>query len=175
MRRMVMWVVALHALIGQVSQAQGFDGHGASPPPPAPSVGDPALGFRGAITGAPTLSVWTAAVANPLVERITDGNRVTDVPVLNDLFGFELGFVGRLTGRVGLGISAPLWLTSDGSGTSGPALGDSTVWVPIALLHTDRIKVGAVPFVLVPTGPEARFLGESGFGAGGLVTGGATM
>jgi len=168
---MLTLAIALHGLVAVDAGAQGFDGHGTSPPPDGPSVADPVFGFGGAITGPPTFTAWGATATDPLVERFTDGNKVTDVPVIDDLFGVELGFGANLAGPLGIGVTAPVWLISDGQIAGGPALGDTTLWAPVRLVHTAGQKLGVVPFVLIPTGPEARFLGESGFGGGGLVSG----
>ncbi len=168
---MLTLVIALHGLVGTDARAQGFDGHGANLPPDGPSVSDPIFGFGGGVTGPPTLSVWAATASSPLVERFTDGRKVTDVPVIDDLFGLELGFAANLAGPLGIGVSAPAWLISDGQSSGGPTMGDTSVWAPIRIAHTEGYKLGVVPFALLPTGAEARFLGESGFGAGALVTG----
>jgi hypothetical protein len=173
MSGMLILAIALQGLGGADASAQGFDGHGSTPPPDGPHVADPILGYGGAITGPPTFTVWTATATSPLVERITDGKKVTDVPVIDDLFGFEFGFASNIDGRLGAGVSLPVWFASDGQIGTGPAIGDITLWAPVRLVHTQRQRLGAVPFILLPTGPEARFLGESGFGAGALVSGAA--
>ncbi len=171
---MLTLVLALQGLVIGNANAQTFDAHGPNLPPDGASVGDPVFGAAGGHTGAPVFTVLTQAANGLLVDRISDGTEITDIPVVDSAFGLELGAAAGLTGPVGLGVSAPVWFLSQGETQGGAAFGDTSVWVPIRLLST-KARLGLIPFVTVPTGANQRYLGEPGFSGGGLVSGGYTF
>ncbi len=164
------------ALVGWASEsrAQNFDGHGTNLPPDLADVSDPVFGMAGAAMAAPTLSVTAEAANNLVVERTYDGDTVSDAPILDDLFGLNLSASAQVYKSIGVGMSIPTWLVSDGSAGGGTTFGDATVWAPIRIYRNNGYRLGAVPFLQIPTGSEARFLGEDGFAGGALVTGGIT-
>lgn len=169
---MLILTLALLGIPG--AHAQGFDAHGPNLPPESSSVRDPVFGFGGMPAGAPVLTFLTEATNDVLVQRISDGPDLQDVPVVDALFGAELGFQSQLSGRVGLGATLPTWFASDGEAGGGLALGDLGLWVPVSVL-AKQVRLSAVPFATVPTGANARYLGEPGFTVGTLASGGLTL
>lgn len=89
---------------------------------------------------------------------------------LDDVFALDLagGFVVHERVRVELELPVVLSSRSD-QGVAGPALGDARVTVPVAVLD-DTVGLGVVPFVDLPVGAEARFLGSGKLAGGGLVS-----
>lgn len=164
-----------------------FDAHGL---PLAVNDGDlldPVGGFRAEtqVPGAFGVTGLFEYASQPLVlvRQDFDGSTSRDV-LVDNLLGLHLGgFVG-LHERVGVGLSLPVWFTGasvDESGalvTGGPTFGDLRLAAPVGLVLADEeeggVAVSVVPFVDAPTGADARFLGNAGFGGGGLVAAGWT-
>jgi len=166
------WLIALLGVAWSDAHAQNFDGHGTNLPPDLADVADPVLGLGGAAMAAPTVSVTAEAATNLLVRRVFDGDDVNDVPILDDLFGLNLGASTQVYKNIGVGLSVPTWFVSDGLSAGGATFGDTSVWVPIRLHRNQGWRLGVSPFLQIPTGSEPRFLGEAGFSGGGLVSGG---
>jgi len=149
---------------------QTFDGSGAAAPPLRADVTDPMFGLGGARWAPGGFSVVGQAVSNPLVRELQDGDELVVDPILGSLFGAELSGYAPVADRVDLAISAPLWATADGE-TTGPAIGDVHAWVPVRLVSAFPLELAAVPFLRLPTGPDARYLGDP-LGGGLLVSAG---
>jgi outer membrane protein OmpA-like peptidoglycan-associated protein len=76
-----------------------------------------------------------------------------------------------------VGLSVPVFFTSVGvDGAQGPTLGDMRLSLPIGLVLPEDGGFGLsfVPYADLPTGNNSRFVGNSGFSAGGLVAASVT-
>lgn len=116
----------------------------------------------------------------PLVLYQYDGDQLlAQTPVLDDLLAANLSAGFALHDRVRLDVGLPLYLSSSGADGSpqGFAPGDLHLAAFVALIRPADADVpgtglGLVPFVDVPTGDEALYLGQSGPGGGAKLTGG---
>lgn len=116
----------------------------------------------------------------PLVLYQYEGDElVAETPVLDDLLAANLSAGFALHDRVRLDVGLPLYLSSSGAdGTpQGFAPGDLHVAAFVALVRPAEgdapgAGLGLVPFVDVPTGDEAAWLGQSGPGGGAKLSGG---
>ena len=80
---MLTLLFALHGFALGDAQAQTFDAHGPNLPPDGASLRDPLFGAAGGYTGAPVVTVLTQAASGLLVDRISDGPTLTDVPIVD--------------------------------------------------------------------------------------------
>ncbi len=160
-----------HVLLA-LAHAQTFDGSGSAAPPLRADVSDPVFGLGGARWSPGGVSILGQAVSNPLVRELVDGDTTVIDPILGSLFGAEVSAHAPVADRIDLAISAPMWATADGE-TTGPAMGDIHAWVPVRLVASAPLELAAVPFLRLPTGPDARYLGDP-FGAGLMVSAGTT-
>ena len=160
-------VHAVLAILVSLASAQTFDGTGAVVPPGAVDPTVPLLGFGGAPAEGGTVGLMGEAATNTVVEELRDGDEVIVEPVVGSLFG--VGLSGAVTAhrRVDVALSAPVWLATDGLAT-GPALGDLHLWVPVRVLDRGPVRFAVVPMVRLPTGPDARYLGDPA--GGGLLS-----
>lgn len=116
----------------------------------------------------------------PLVLYEYQGDQlVSEAPVLDDLLAANLSAGFAVHDRVRLDLGLPLYLSSSGADgrPQGFAPGDLHVAAFVALLRPAEGEVpgaglGLVPFVDVPTGAEAEYLGQSGPGGGVKLSGG---
>lgn len=172
--------------VALAQEAPALDGHGFSM---APSDGDIkdylsvwrpeqqepiSVGFEGLFEYA----------NQPLVLIFKQGDEEERLGLIEHLLALNLGVAVGVHERVGIMVNAPvyLWQTGDAgfageSGSFGPAFGDLRLSVPISLVKTGSVEDGSigvsvVPFGVAPTGPDARFLGQGGFGGGGVVAAG---
>jgi outer membrane protein OmpA-like peptidoglycan-associated protein len=111
-----------------------------------------------------------------LVREVRDGPFVRVDPVLDTVFGANLGGSVAIGPRFGIAASLPIWFGATGASGSAPGLGDLELWAPVILLDEQqerrRYTVSVVPTVSLPTGANARYLGDP-FGGGALVSGAA--
>jgi outer membrane protein OmpA-like peptidoglycan-associated protein len=160
-------------LFALAAHAQSLDAHGPALPPDGGSVDDPSFTFQPGRTEQPTLTVLGEGGSGLLVREVRDGPYVRVEPVVDGVFGANLG------GRVGVGrwlslsASAPVWLGVNGEVGTRPAFGDLMVWVPVHLL-SGPIRLDVIPFGRLPTGPGARYLGDP-WGGGLRVASAARM
>ena len=96
-------------------------------------------------------------------------------PVLDDLAAFNFGVGYAPTNRLRVDAVLPVFLASIGpDGTPNPILlGDSHVSATLALRRPDPDSGWGLafhPWVDLPSGDDARFLGQPGTGGGGLLT-----
>lgn len=119
---------------------------------------------------------------SPLVYySYTDGGLVEE-PVIDNLFGLNIGGAYALSRRVALTLSMPVWANVQTSnGESVAALGDIRFAAPIGILmprlndagdeplDSSGLKVSVVPFINLPSGNTSLYLGSGGFGGGGLI------
>ena len=150
-----MWT---HLLV-TLALAQTFDGSGATTAPLRTDLADPIFGHGGARWSPAGGAVLGQAVSNPLVRELRDGDSVTFDPILGSMIGMEFSGYGPLSRRVDLAISAPVWVTADGTST-GPAIGDLHTFVPVRVLSTIPLELAAIPFLRLPTGADQRYLGD---------------
>ena len=151
-----------------VAHAQTFDASGSALPPQRPSLSAPFAGFGGAPADAASASLTLEAASSTLVRQLVDGDTVVSEPVVGSLFGAQLAARANVHRRLELGLSAPVWLAAQGV-ADGAAAGDMHLWAPVRIVDRGPAAVAVVPFVRVPTGADARYLGDP-FGGGGLVS-----
>ncbi len=109
--------------------------------------------------------------SRPLMLNTESAGDVSRAPLLGDLFGVNLLATGAPHERVAVAMNLPVWFTSQTlDGPQGAAFGDLRLSVPVGLILADRdgLAVSVVPFFDLPTGSEARFLGNQGVGGGAL-------
>lgn len=111
-----------------------------------------------------------------LVRQANDG-ALDYTTLVDDLFGLNLTAFGSPSTRVGIGASMPIWFTSVGpNGAEGVATGDLRLAVPVGVVLPDPQEGGfglsIVPFIDLPTGAGARFLGNQGVAGGGTLAAG---
>jgi OOP family OmpA-OmpF porin len=109
--------------------------------------------------------------SRPLVLNTEVDGDLVRAPLLSDLFGMNVLATGAPHERVAVAMNLPVWFTSTTlDGPQGAAFGDLRLSVPVGLVLADRdgLAVSVVPFLDLPTGSEARFLGNQGVGGGAL-------
>ncbi|MCB9743363.1 MAG: OmpA family protein [Alphaproteobacteria bacterium] len=142
-------------------------------------VGDPTLGWtpwtrpQGSWSASAGLQLTGSALQVTTYGEDALGNATEDVYQLaHGLLRLDLGGTYALTNRVGLGLSLPLYLSASQGGVSGgPALGETRLWVPVALTQASAspVAISLVPYLDTKSFADpSRFLGSSGFGFGGL-------
>jgi OOP family OmpA-OmpF porin len=114
---------------------------------------------------------------SPLVLMTEKNGEVTRQVLVDNLVGLNVGATLGVHERVGVALAAPVWFASLGpEGAAGLGIGDIRLSVPVGLLLADEdeggVGLSVIPFADLPTGSDARFLGNSGFGGGALVAGG---
>jgi outer membrane protein OmpA-like peptidoglycan-associated protein len=105
----------------------------------------------------------------------TKGGPVTE-DVVDQLVALNLSGGAAVIDRLRLNISAPVYFTSTSWGTQeGPAIGDIRTSAMVAIIRPDNywngggLGLAVVPYLDIPSGDEARFLGQSGVSGGGKV------
>lgn len=116
-----------------------------------------------------------------LVRRNSAGVETREV-LVDNLVGLNLGASYAPTTRLAVAVAAPVYFTSaytDEQGqltVNGPTLGDLRLAVPVGILLPDEKEGGptlsVVPFADLPTGNNARNLGNAGLGGGAFVAAG---
>lgn len=171
----------LIALTAQAQEANTFDAHGFNI---APDDGHPM----------DLMTVWRPEAYTPLTfgvgatfeyaektlvlyEQVGDAFEPT--PLVDDLFGANLGVHFGAHERFAVTAAMPVFFTSLGpEGRGGVGLGDLRLAVPVTLFAPEPgvsgFGFGVVPFVDLPSGSDARFLGSPGVDAGALLTSGVT-
>lgn len=99
-------------------------------------------------------------------------NSATDerIGLLTKAAGLNIGGHVAVHERVAIGLSVPLWLSTQQNGnSSGPTLGDTRISAPIGVLLRDEassagFNLSVVPTLRLPTGSTARLLGNNGVG-----------
>ena len=158
-----------------LARAQGVDAHGPVPPPVDPDLRSSLtlLAPERSPQGSGSFGVLGEFVDSPLVQvRVVGPGASREFALLDNVAG--LNFAGRyvLSKRVGVSLTAPLFLTSATAvATRGLAMGDVHLWVPVGLVLPDSttgdgLGVSAVPWVQLPTGVVDLFLGDPGVGYG---------
>ena len=161
----------LLSLLASGARAQDFDASGQQPTPDSADVKDPILGFSGGTTGAPVISTTFETASDVLVNQVRQGDEAQDFSIVESTAGFTLAAQAGVYKGVGLGLSLPVWLFTAGEVGGGPTMGDIVLWVPIEIRDEESWGLGVVPHLLIPTGADARYLGEPGPGAGFVATG----
>jgi len=159
-------VITFLAWLAPAALGQTFDGTGMVLPPVAEDPSVPLLGLGGAPADGGSVSLLGEAATNTVVQELRDGDQVVIEPVVGSLFGVGLSGSAPVHRRVDVGLSAPVWLATDGL-DRGAALGDLHLWVPVRVVDRGPVRLAAVPFGRLPTGPDARYLGDPA--GGGLL------
>ncbi|TNE88526.1 MAG: hypothetical protein EP330_14230 [Deltaproteobacteria bacterium] len=172
-------LVALLAPLAASAQ-DGFNAHGFAQAPGDLDLADPLTVFR------PEAQVQGSWSANGLFEyadrplvlatRSEDGVSYTTESLLDNVFALNLAGQYAPHKRVAVALSLPVFFTSAGAdGAQGAGLGDLRLYVPVTVLAAEddtagegNVGLSVVPFADVPTGAEAKFLGNGGFGGGVL-------
>ena len=185
---LALWTTSSVAGTGQFPDG-GFDAHGAPPTPGDGSPTDPMWSWRPRQYAPGTWSVGTVFefVESPVYVRdlgVEDPNADDALlVVIDDMAAANLSAFFTIHKRIGVGMTLPLWLTTTGRDEEDlldpglpPATGDMHLWVPINIRSpwADGTGFGLsiVPWADLPTGAEARLLGEPGIGGGALLAGG---
>ncbi|MCB9674552.1 MAG: OmpA family protein [Alphaproteobacteria bacterium] len=157
-------------LLFAAAMAQNFDASGQNLPPDTPSARDPISTFGGRPMGAGAITILGEGGSALLVREVTDGPYARIEPVLDSVFGANLGASVGFAKRFGVAASIPLWFGTTAETPGGPALGDLQVWLPVSVaFQPKRYGISVIPFVRLPTGPGARYLGDP-FGGGAIVS-----
>lgn len=170
----MIWLALLGSAWAQEGPV-GFDAHGFVLAPDDGDLDDLLMTWRAEEQrpGAVGLQALAEYANAPLVLFHKEGDEVTREPLLDHVFALNLGGHVGVHERVAVGLSAPLYLTSISEETYGPALGDLRLSVPVNLLYEQRpdtaFGLSLVPFGVLPTGPQGRFLGAGAPQAGGLL------
>jgi outer membrane protein OmpA-like peptidoglycan-associated protein len=175
-----MRAISLLLLLSPLTAAaqDGFDAHGFQQAPGDLDLADPLTVFR------PEAQVKGSWSANGLFEyadkplvlatRADDGVNFTTEPLLDKLFALNLGGQYAVHERVAVALAMPMYFASAGlDGAQGAAIGDARLYAPVTLLAAEddtdaqgSVGFSVVPFADLPTGAEAKFLGNGGFGGG---------
>jgi len=115
----------------------------------------------------------------PLVLHQYVGEERTMVPLVDNLFGANLGVQFGANPRFAFTAAMPVWFTSIGpEGVAGAALGDLRIAAPVSVLAPEPGVQGfgftVIPFLDLPSGNLDRFLGAPGVGGGLLLASGVT-
>jgi outer membrane protein OmpA-like peptidoglycan-associated protein len=180
-------ILLLYALLLPASalaqgEREGFDGHGFNMVADDGDLQDLMVTWRGEPQqfGAIGVNGVFEYANRPLVLRVLEGDDKTTTPLVEHVLALNIAGSFGLHERVAVGLSTPVYLVTVGqdfdgtSITSGPALGDLRVVVPINLAYLGEEETGTfgfsvIPFGVLPTGPEDRFLGSASAYAGGLL------
>lgn len=170
-------LLALAALSLLAPPAQAQDAHGPVSPPSDGTLSSPVVNPNATLPaeGAASIGLSLQYVQAPLVRSELNGQFPVRVPLLDNVFGFDLAGSYGVSRRVAVGFTLPVWLVSGGTdATGGPALGDLHLWAPIALKIPSGpgVAVSALPYVDLPTGNASRYLGDKRLGGGVMATGG---
>lgn len=172
------------AMVGYTAQAQeGVDGHGF---PFAAGDGDlhdlmttwrPEVQTKGAV-GFDALFEFADDTVLLATENAAGDTELT--PIVDSLFGLNLGVHAGVHERVAIAASMPLFFTSTGpDGGQGVGAGDLRLSAPIGLLLAEqgsgKFGLSIVPFLTLPTGAAGKNLGNGGFAGGFLVPAGLSF
>lgn len=152
-----------------------LDGHGVTVAPGQGTLSDPAWGW--APWSAPKGTLKAVGVleyaAAPLQITVFEGEAdPVQSALLDHLLLLDAGLTYGVLDRVGVSLSAPIYLRSTVDGeAAGPGLGELRLWVPIGLvLPQDGLGFGAslVPWFDGPSPQAAVFRGSGGVGYGAM-------
>lgn len=178
-----MWRVGFClTLWGGTARAQTLDAHGEVPPPAGASASPMTVWAPLRSEGGSWSAGFLAEYADePAVLVASDGpDEVVRSALLDDVVGINVGGLYVPHERVGVGVTLPVfvhWEDSAGA-TTRPSLGDLQVWVPVGLLGAgaaDGFAASVIPYVDLPTGAAAEWLGSGNLRAGGLLTTGLRL
>lgn len=172
-----MRLLTLALLLPSAALAQNYDGHGFTYIPEDADLADLITTWRPETQrqGAVGVSGLFEYADNPLIlETEQPDGSFAESRLLDSVFGLNLGVHVGAHERVAVALGMPLFFASSGpDGGNGVSAGDLNLAVPIGLLLRDEQGQGfgmsVVPFIDLPSGAGARFLGDQGVGAGILV------
>lgn len=164
-------------LLATASAQDGLDGHHFSPVPTLGGPLDLVSVWRPAAAPARSFGVTGLfELANAgLVQVYEDWNGVTEDVLLDDIMALNLGVMAAPSRRFSVTAAAPLYLSSTGlDGPQGAGLGDLRLGLPIGLVVPagQGFALSLVPTLTLPTGDEAKLLGDPGLGFSGVVAAG---
>jgi OOP family OmpA-OmpF porin len=165
------------AWVGVASAQDGFDARGFHLAALEPDVRDPLSVPR--VSGVAQGDLFASGLiefANaPLVYRVVDplGAELSQERVLDDLFALNASVGYAPIDRVRVDLALPLVLASRGrDGAQGVGLADARLSATlIAMQDEGPVDLGLVPFVDLPLGARAEFLGQGGLAGGGRLAG----
>lgn len=177
----------LSILLPSALAAEPYNAHGFRLVPSDGDLHDPLAMWRPElqIPRSFGLTVLAEYAKEPLVRYHYTDNGLAETPVIDNLFGLNIGGAYALNRRVALTLSMPVWANVEAAdGENYAALGDIRFAAPIGLvmpmnmdgenepLDSFGFRLSLVPFVNLPSGNEDLFLGSGGFGGGGLLAAG---
>jgi outer membrane protein OmpA-like peptidoglycan-associated protein len=141
---------------------------------------DPSWSWTPALAPTAACSLGFELAESPLVKVLVDGDAVDHVSLIDEVLAADAACAGRIGSpsslvgrRVGFGVSAPIFLNATGPvAAGGPAFGDTRLWLPVNVYAGDLVSVDVMPVLALPTGPEARDLGDDGPGGSLLAAAG---
>jgi OOP family OmpA-OmpF porin len=161
--------------LASAQEEGGFDAHGFHMAPQYGDVLDPLSVWRPGQPGGHAVSVQGLFeyADSTLVSVVEDWNGVRSEPLLDDVFGLNLGVAWSPHERVGVQLAVPLFFTSRNlDGGQGVGMGDLRLAVPVTLLVPEKTKgfgLALIPMLDLPTGAVNKFLGNGGVGGGGTL------
>jgi len=172
-------LTVLLLLAGQAHAQAGFDASGSLPAAQDGDARDPLLVLRPGrmLQGEGYGTALLELVKSPLVVVTTvDGGQPTREAALDNVVALDLMGGYTLHERVRVDLAAPVFVASQSLGTGqGARFGDVRGSAQVMLVQPAdaalSVGVGAVPWVVLPTGDDAAFLGEAGVVGGGMVNG----
>ena len=170
----------LSCVVGTSALAQeGWDGHGYEAAGDDGDLEDLLTTWRPEVQV--PMSIGASALfeyaESPVVlyERNLETDELTRTRLLDDVVALNVNVQGSVHERVSLALSAPIWFSTTGvDGPQGAGLGDLRMALPLTVYVLDqganRLRLGLVPSLDVPTGNPAEFTGNSGVTLSGLGT-----
>ena len=155
-----------------ITTADAQDGHGPAAPPPDGAWSAPSSQPSAAVPPAgPSAALSAGYSTAPVATYVFDNGVLTEThALLDDVIGLDLGGSWGLNPRAAVAFTLPMFAASGGTdGSGGPALGDLHLWAPIALVPPagdGGFALAAIPYVDLPTGAAARYLGNRRPGGG---------
>lgn len=157
---------------------EGFDAHGFNL---TAFDGDPRDGLRIQRPGRYTKGEFWAGglfeyARDPLVQyTLYEGQAEPEqTDILSDIYALNVSGGYAILDNLRLGLSVPMYLSTTGpeQAPQGLGLGDMRLDVMYTLVRPEEgevggLGVGIIPYLDLPTGNDARFVGQPGF-AGGL-------
>lgn len=178
-------LIALLSL-STASAASGYNAHGFMLVPGDGDLHDPLAMWRPEVQvqgsyGVTGLFEYARA---PLVRYTWTADGLVEEPLLDNMFGLNVGGSYGLRRNLALTAAIPLYLsTQDVEGETRPAMGDLRLAVPIGLIlpkdeaseeaaNAAGFLLSVVPFLSLPSGNEERYLGSDGVSGGAVVAAG---
>lgn len=169
----------VRVLLVSPALAEGLDAHGFTLTGVEPDLRAPLSVTRvglGPRHGVAVTGLFEYA-ESPLLRFVSDGETVRRSPVLDDVWTLNLGVGVTAVRWLRIDATLPLHLASTSlDGPQGFALGDARFAALFSLLRPDPdtpagFGLALRPWIDLPTGAEAAWLGQDGIAGGGVVAG----